>query len=266
MNTRILTSLVIIGLVSIVLGMGTYAYFSDTETSTGNTFTAGSIDLKIDNHCYLNGEEVSDCTWDLTDLTDELFFNFADIKPGDWGEDTVSIHVYDNDAWVCVIFKNLESSDETCVEPELDVEADCGEDGKGELAENLYFFFWVDMCDEPELNACPGDNIYQPECDIPLMAGYASEVLDGRIYTLADSQENNVGGIDGYPLLGSTTYYIGKVWCFGTMNIDPETGQITCDGSSVGNEAQTDSLTGDIEFYAVQERNNPNFLCSQLAE
>lgn len=28
-------------------GIGTYAYFSDTETSTGNTFAAGSLDLTV---------------------------------------------------------------------------------------------------------------------------------------------------------------------------------------------------------------------------
>jgi spore coat-associated protein N len=36
--------LVTIGLV----GAGTYAYFSDTESSTGNTLTAGTLDLNID--------------------------------------------------------------------------------------------------------------------------------------------------------------------------------------------------------------------------
>ena len=29
-------------------GIGTFAYFSDTETSTGNTLTAGTLDLKTD--------------------------------------------------------------------------------------------------------------------------------------------------------------------------------------------------------------------------
>ncbi len=33
---------------SIMLFIGTWAYFSDIETSTGNALTAGTLDLKTD--------------------------------------------------------------------------------------------------------------------------------------------------------------------------------------------------------------------------
>ena len=46
---RILISLMSIALVGALVGGGIYAYFSDTETSTGNTFTAGTLDLEVDN-------------------------------------------------------------------------------------------------------------------------------------------------------------------------------------------------------------------------
>ena len=49
MNKKILASLIIIGILGFALGWGTYSYFSDTETSTGNTFTAGTMDLKLSN-------------------------------------------------------------------------------------------------------------------------------------------------------------------------------------------------------------------------
>lgn len=45
---RILLSLMIIALASSVAIGATRAYFSDTETSIDNTFTAGSLDLNID--------------------------------------------------------------------------------------------------------------------------------------------------------------------------------------------------------------------------
>ncbi len=35
-------------LVMALVGGGTWAYFSDVETSTGNTFTAGTLDLEVD--------------------------------------------------------------------------------------------------------------------------------------------------------------------------------------------------------------------------
>lgn len=47
MNVKILGSLFVVGLVSSFVGYGTYAYFSDTETSAGNVFTAGSLNLLV---------------------------------------------------------------------------------------------------------------------------------------------------------------------------------------------------------------------------
>jgi predicted ribosomally synthesized peptide with SipW-like signal peptide len=44
---KILISLSIIGVVGAIAVGGTIAYFSDTETSTGNTFTAGTIDITV---------------------------------------------------------------------------------------------------------------------------------------------------------------------------------------------------------------------------
>ena len=46
---KILMSLMAIGLVVGLVGAGTMAYFSDEETSTGNTFTAGTLDLTPNN-------------------------------------------------------------------------------------------------------------------------------------------------------------------------------------------------------------------------
>ena len=46
---KIILSLSVIAVAAAVVVGATTAFFSDTETSTGNTFTAGSIDLKIDN-------------------------------------------------------------------------------------------------------------------------------------------------------------------------------------------------------------------------
>lgn len=48
MNKKILVSLAVIGVAAAIAVGGTIAYFSDTETSTGNTFTAGTIDIDID--------------------------------------------------------------------------------------------------------------------------------------------------------------------------------------------------------------------------
>jgi len=46
---KILLSIATLGVAGAVVIGGTTAIFSDSEVSTGNTFTAGAIDLQIDN-------------------------------------------------------------------------------------------------------------------------------------------------------------------------------------------------------------------------
>src|SRR5687767_4298663 len=103
LNKKILTSLGLIVFAAAVVASSTGAFFSDTETSVGNTFAAGDIDLQIDNESYAIDYTIpgfvnptgalalsSTTSWELTDLTVEKFFNFTDLKPGDYGEDTIS--------------------------------------------------------------------------------------------------------------------------------------------------------------------------------
>jgi len=47
-NKKVLMSFFTIGMVLAAVGGATYSYFSDTETSTGNTFSAGTIDISVD--------------------------------------------------------------------------------------------------------------------------------------------------------------------------------------------------------------------------
>lgn len=278
MNKKIIISLITISVVGIIAVGGTIAYFSDTEISSGNTFTAGSIDLKVDNECSYNGvkcicpqgagrccfdadgqgdcdsnEETCYCTWEEKDLEDEVFFNFADLKPGDWGEDTISLRVENNDAWACAYLVDWEDTENGCVDPEKEAGDDCETNTGnpyGELAENLEFAFWWDI---------DGDNVYEPDDgewlfgDINTAEGLISE----GVLTIVD--RNPLYPRD--PLEGGKKYYIGKVWCFGDLAWDDTDKKWTCDGSGVGNKAQTDKLTGTIKFYVVQARNNSDFVC-----
>lgn len=73
---QILTAVMVISFVSMLAGAGTLAYFSDTEVSMGNTFTAGNHELKIKD----GDEDWRDgvtATWTLSNM-----------KPGDstWGK------------------------------------------------------------------------------------------------------------------------------------------------------------------------------------
>lgn len=118
---KILLSLLSIWAVAIVAIAASQAFFSDTETSKGNILQAGAIDLKIDNTCYYNGQACTNgfwagvpvptgaptntcsCTWGQKELGQgDVFFSLHDLKPGDWEEDTISLHVFNNDAWACI--------------------------------------------------------------------------------------------------------------------------------------------------------------------
>ncbi len=245
----------------------TGAFFSDTETSSGNTFAAGAIDLKVDNTSYYNGVFSTTTSWALTDLTIQKFFDFLDLKPGDRGEDTISLHVNDNDAYLCANVKLTSNDDNGLTEPEALVDPSDGA-GNGELASSVNFLWWAD----------DGDNVFENNETIISQGPIGALGLNGSTtVTLADSGSNIWTGTGG-PVPGGITQYIGKAWCFGTIGTAPlvqdglgstsprtpanSTGGITCDGSALDNSTQTDSLTADITFNAVQARNNTSFLCT----
>ena len=311
--TKILKSFSVIAFVAAVALAGTGAYFSDTETSTGNTFTAGDIDLTVDSEQHYNGNVcvenigvISDpivggtpdyvwkgdaaypvvgtaCngTWDLTDLgATHKFFDFGDIKPGDFGENTISLHIESNDAYACVDIYVTKNDDMSCTEPELETGADpsCADDNgendtllDGELAQNVHFTVWADDAnDANDADVFPGNNILDAG-EVLLftnISGPLSDVLDagGKSYMLAGP---------GHPLTKDDTTYIGLAWCAGTMNVtslDYVTGstglqkamadtEIECDGATMGNDCQTDSMEATISFRVEQARHNDGFTC-----
>ena len=267
---RILASVGMIILGGAVAAGATGAFFSDTETSTGNTFTAGAIDLQIDNESYFTNslgelEASTNNSWTLSDITNQLFFSFTDLKPGDIGEDTISVHAGTNDAWACLAVDVTSTPENTLVGPETDAN-DTGE--PGELQNYLNFTFWRD----------DGDNVFEDdEVTIPSLSNVAASSLQGAWHAIADFANGPV-------ISGNQTRYVGKAWCFGTLSTattpvaqddlgktNPNTNGplergtgFNCSGSGSQNDAQTDGIEADVSFYAEQARNNGSFLCSNL--
>ena len=64
---RILLSLLTIGVVSASVFGASKAFFSDTEKSIGNTFTAGTIDISVD---------------DQNPWLEQTPYQLSDMKPG----------------------------------------------------------------------------------------------------------------------------------------------------------------------------------------
>jgi predicted ribosomally synthesized peptide with SipW-like signal peptide len=297
MRKILFSALLILGAGSALATGASGAFFSDTESSSGNTFAAGAIDLKIDNdswyngnHCvFLNAQATStpgfywqgpalypaagspcDTSWALDDLSNgHLFFNFKDLKPDDESEDTISMHVQ-NDAWACLRVSLTSNDDRSSTEPELadgDTPEDPDNTWDGELAQNLQMVWWAD----------DGDNVY--EVGEPLLTPnggvvdlYNLATSTPFTVTLADASGNAWGGTG--PLPANQTKYIAKGWCFGTLTLDPvPAGQgvnpgvnpgFHCDGTRLNNLTQTDAATVDVEFETVQARHNPDFRCTGL--
>ncbi|OHB17621.1 MAG: hypothetical protein A2544_02370 [Candidatus Zambryskibacteria bacterium RIFOXYD2_FULL_43_10] len=229
---RILLSLGMIVFIGAVVAGATGAFFSDTETSSGNTFAAGELDLKIDSESHFNHAVCTNAgngnpgyrwipngadptlfdtqeeynvhnvanpdlfppvgtacsgTWAESDLVPNQpqwrFFNFGDLKPGDEGENTISLHVYDNDAWGRMLVGNVVNADNDCTEPEDEAMDEGCTQGPGEgltggeLGANLTFHAWLDQgailgfqCNDSDSNpdgarctddSTEGDNIWQ---------------------------------------------------------------------------------------------------------
>jgi predicted ribosomally synthesized peptide with SipW-like signal peptide len=78
----LLYSLMVIAMVGGLVGGGLFAYFSDTETSTGNTFEAGTIDITLDagDIVYENGIDAKPCETALeTDVITNVGRNTLDL-------------------------------------------------------------------------------------------------------------------------------------------------------------------------------------------
>jgi len=247
---KILMSLMIIGITATMFGAGTLSYFSDSEIAAGNTFSAGTIDLKIDCHsthmqqwpCGGTIPVENPIIFGLKDLVPgDKIFDWSDIKPGDFGEATISFHVYNNDAWLWLRFTNIMGDPELAQNIEVRLWKDEGvHDGFGNdpIEFTCDGVTYVDETglDEKLLSCCcnggEGDNVWQCTWEPVIFEGTLAELLQqmNPLFTQLHIQ-------------ACTNYYMGWAWWVPT---------------SVGNEIQGDSVSFDIEFYAQQYRNNPN--------
>lgn len=226
-----------------------YAFIVRGEVG-GSTFATssgqGGLELLIDSRTIYNNVLQPKLTWTLKHLVPgvDKFFNFADVKPGDTGTTTISIHVKQNPAWICLDFTNLVDKDNSNTEPEakVDVNGPLG----GELSSALEFFAWVD----------DGDNKFEvgerPLFGTSTQAG--TTILRNTSYALADYTH-------GSPIPVNSTKYIGITWCAGDLKVSTSTAKITCNGEVMGNGTQTDSMSLDVTLRAVQASDQPKFSC-----
>lgn len=244
MLVRIITGRAAVAILVAAAAVSAYMF----APATGYTFATGDFNLKIDSKSTYNGVLQPSATWALKNLVPgtDKFFNLKDVKPGDRGEATISFHV-NKDSWICLDFENLKQKENGRNEPESHEDAS-GATTAGELAAGTEFFAWYD----------DGDNIFEigekPIFGTTTGNQAATKTLNNKTYALADA----VAGT-AYP--ANQTKYIGLEWCAGNMTVNVATAQITCDGTALGNAAQSDSFSVDISFRAVPSKDNKKFTC-----
>ena len=119
---KVLFSMMAVALVVGLVGAGAFAYFSDTETSTGNSFTAGSLDLVLG-----EGQPVP--------------FSVTDLKPGDSGQGYFTVtNAGSLPGELDVKFINFLQYENTLTEPELNPSWGTHDYAAGPNAGELNFF------------------------------------------------------------------------------------------------------------------------------
>jgi len=194
---------------------GAFAYFSDTETSTGNTFTAATLDLTVDG----------------LDNPGIMHITVGNMKPGD---DTgyykwVLKNVGSISGYISATFSLMTNNDNGLNEPESAVDATGGA-GQGELGQYLKPGI------EPEVAIANGATIIErndeagwyiatvdSEIDTGGTIGWgpAGWTVPSQLYSVWQSGPTHPWGIPGLNNLAGNTYGYGGALHYNGDVLDP---------------------------------------------
>ncbi|WP_136689928.1 TasA family protein [Halorhabdus amylolytica] len=157
---RVLGGLITVGAASAAAGAGTFALFSDTETSSGNEVTAGTLDLQID-----------------PDDSATTSLSVGDVKPTDGGAIVLELtNAGSIDANVAgVTVESITESDGTADEF-------TDTDTSGDLADNLEIEAFV-------LNSEPSEG--EGISDSEINSGGTTVISDGTTLSSAGGTSNS---------------------------------------------------------------------------
>ncbi len=170
---RILISSATIALVVGIVIAVTGAYFSDTETSNDNTFTAGTLNLTLDDN----------------DGTNVVKFTVANVKPGDNGVGTWKL-VNTGSLSGYVDLESIAVTDTENVNPESETNTT----EPGDLGANMdVVLFWDDGAGD----GTAGNGVKD---------GTEATIYSGKLANIASSYDTN------YALAAGGTTYISMTW------------------------------------------------------
>lgn len=254
---RAVLALALFALVASAGFLGTRAFFSDTETSAGNVFAAGSLNLKI-------GINAVDSQWpdvDPRENNNQQLFSIDGLMPGQQGNGQFRLLSEGADAWACVSADITGNPENTRLSQEESSGDTSDEADSGELKNYMEIAIW-------EANGLSNANgKVGPNEEETLQVMSLEEFANGDFYTLQDSSAT--GGDN--PLVSGDEYQHEFAYCFGEFERDGSgdpvingDNQLVCDGESASNVAQTDGVEMLLSFYAEQKDGNDDFVCSSL--
>ncbi len=222
MNKKILISLSVIGVVAVIAVGGTIAYFSDTETSKGNTFSTGVIDINIG---------------DQNPWTES--YHIEDMKPCETGYITFNIkNPGDNPVNVWKTITVTETIDNPINEPE------CVYDNGG------FYGVWDSknqacdiLNDNPYWEYKAKSNLHDwMNYDLSVIVPIEDNPNDWHQIIYKDEDDKRVGQVNGKSI------FLGMIPAKGSMEVTQSYHLIP----QTGNWAQADTMNFDIKIYAEQ--------------
>lgn len=256
---KVLGAIGAVGASSAGAGLGTSAYFSDTESFTGNSLQAGELNLKLSGYPVATNSDAIEVSGGTRSSPAEVdgsastaFFTLGDIKPGDLAIVCLGIEIVGNPAYL-EINGSVISDENTVNEAEAPVDNDDQTteelEKTGELGQktNIQAFGPNQSVDESES-----------------LSTILEQLEDGASFSATGGDSTFAGGGEvamdvafDTPTGGGTDYVLSTgsdPECF-----DPNTYRIyfVLDvPTTVGNVIQSDSLDLDLTVEAVQCRHN----------
>ncbi len=136
-------------------------------------------------------------------------FTLEDVKPGDSGEVTVSLHVCDNPAWIYMNGELTANDENGQTEPEEDVDETGGDpgEGDGELADAIRTTLWYDENCNNVLDRGDGETDSDPLC-VQLVLDTSGSIGGdiSTVETAANDLANDILGANDDNRTGATLF------------------------------------------------------------
>jgi len=231
---KILLSILTLGLVGSAVYGATSAYFSDTEASTANTFTAGTINIKVDKQD----------PWSETG-----HFTIADMKPSSVFTREVTLEndgVNPADVWKLITVRNYTGGEH----PESELSEDPS-DEKNNIGSVIRYDMTID--DTPVILESDGYVMDKSDYQLP-----GTRHINGRyIYLGRLEPQATMKVVQSYHMDGSTTN-----WAQGdTMTFDIEFyAQQTSGGASAPSPELDGHAKGELDYIDIGDMASPDML------